>query len=179
MTYNRSALLADCLRSLVRQTYASEKTDILVVDDGSADSTRDVVEDFAHEHPNVRYFRQANRGIAAARNAGIKRAEGELICLLADDYRLPENYLDTVDRLYSRHAEVRAIRFRLVTESRSFLGRAMHLHDEVEVYNSLASNSMRWTPSPLERLRKRFRRLVVNAGGEPTANRSLRPVHSP
>jgi glycosyltransferase involved in cell wall biosynthesis len=61
--------------------------EILVVDDGSTDDTACFV---AETYPEVRVLRQENRGVSAARNAGIRAAEGELIAFLdSDDEWLP------------------------------------------------------------------------------------------
>jgi glycosyltransferase involved in cell wall biosynthesis len=73
--------IADAVRSIQRQAVAS--TEIVVVDDGSTDRTREIVERCA---PGCRYRYQANAGPAAARNAGMQIARGTLIGFLdADD----------------------------------------------------------------------------------------------
>jgi glycosyltransferase involved in cell wall biosynthesis len=81
--YNAGVFIADAIESSLAQDY--EPHDIVVIDDGSTDETADV----AARYP-VRLLRQANRGVAAARNAGIAACEGELIALLdADDRSVP------------------------------------------------------------------------------------------
>jgi glycosyltransferase involved in cell wall biosynthesis len=77
--YNAERFLADALASVQRQAGPLE---IIVLDDGSTDGTRQIAEQW----PPVRYFWQANGGIGAARNAGVARASGELLAFLdADD----------------------------------------------------------------------------------------------
>jgi glycosyltransferase involved in cell wall biosynthesis len=72
------------LDSALGQTYRS--LEVVVVDDGSSDRTRAIVEARAAADPRVRLVTQANRGVAAARNRGIAEARGELIAPLdADD----------------------------------------------------------------------------------------------
>jgi len=80
-TLNRPVLLAEALRSL----QAQELTDweALVVDDGSSDSTRALVEGFAD--PRVRYLEQEHTGRSAARNRGLAHTRGRYIALLDDD----------------------------------------------------------------------------------------------
>jgi len=83
-TFNRRALLARCLRSLVEQDYAPEKFEVIVVDDGSTDDTQQFLSDFKPEF-DLRIIAQTNRGLAAARNAGMKAARNSIVLLLDDD----------------------------------------------------------------------------------------------
>src|SRR3954468_10533282 len=87
-TYNRAAYLAEAVRSVRDQTYPAHE--IIVVDDGSTDNTAQVVEILANDGIPLRYLRQANQGVAAARNRGIQAAAGDWIALLdSDDTWLP------------------------------------------------------------------------------------------
>jgi glycosyltransferase involved in cell wall biosynthesis len=79
-TYNRADLVVRALESVVRQTLPP--LEILVVDDGSTDGT---AERIAGKFPEVEVVRQDNRGVSAARNAGIRQARGEWIALLDSD----------------------------------------------------------------------------------------------
>ena len=84
--YNCAAFIEEALQSIYRQTY--RHWEIIVVDDGSTDATSSVL---APHLKKIRYFKQENKGTAAARNAGIKRARGDLIAFLDnDDVWLPE-----------------------------------------------------------------------------------------
>jgi len=82
--YNAEAFIATTLISAAYQTY--ERLEIVVVDDGSTDRTAEVVREFAVHDPRVKLLQQANAGVAAARNHGIRMAQGSLIAPLdADD----------------------------------------------------------------------------------------------
>ena len=83
-TFNRRALLARCLRSLAEQDYAREQFEVIVVDDGSTDDTQQFLSDFKSEF-EFRIIAQPNRGLAAARNAGIRAARNSIVVLLDDD----------------------------------------------------------------------------------------------
>ena len=86
--FNVSATLAETLTSLLAQTYAS--FEIIVVDDGSTDDTPQIAARFAGDR-RVRVIRQANRGLAGARNTGIAAARGDVIGFCdADDLWRPE-----------------------------------------------------------------------------------------
>lgn len=81
-THNRPELLARAIESVRRQTH--EQLEIIVVDDGSRDDTRRVVETFADAR--IRYLRhETSRGGGAARNTGVLAATGQFIAFLDDD----------------------------------------------------------------------------------------------
>lgn len=90
LTYNRALWLEGCLCSVFAQS--RPPAEVLVVDDGSGDGTSPLLERLAREAPvPLRCLHQANRGVAAARNAGIRAARGDLLCFLdSDDRFLPE-----------------------------------------------------------------------------------------
>ena len=90
-TYNRAYIISDALDSVLKQTYRD--FEIIIVDDGSSDGTRDVVEGFRSE--KIRYLRHAlNRGCSAAYNTGISAAEGELVAFLDSDDIWKGDYLE-------------------------------------------------------------------------------------
>jgi glycosyltransferase involved in cell wall biosynthesis len=87
--YNGAKFIDDAVWSIRKQTYPA--IDIVVINDGSTDNTQDLLDEHAKLDPRVRVFSQDNRGLSAARNVGIKQAQGEYICFLdADDVMLPE-----------------------------------------------------------------------------------------
>jgi glycosyltransferase involved in cell wall biosynthesis len=84
-TYNRAYILGQAIESVLQQTY--RPVEVVVIDDGSTDDTRSIVETFV---PHVRYFYQPNAGVSSARNHGLRVARGEFVALLdSDDRWLP------------------------------------------------------------------------------------------
>jgi glycosyltransferase involved in cell wall biosynthesis len=84
-TYNYGSFIGEALKSVFEQTF--QDFEIIVVDDGSTDKTRELVGSFGEK---VRYFYQAQQGPARARNKGITESRGEFIAFLdADDVWLP------------------------------------------------------------------------------------------
>lgn len=84
-TYNRSSDCKTAVESVLSQTYGD--VEVLVVDDGSIDDTGEVISGLDER---VRYIRQANAGVSAARNTGLDAASGEYIAFLdSDDAWLP------------------------------------------------------------------------------------------
>lgn len=85
-TYNRAHLLENAYKSLINQT--SNKFEWLIIDDGSNDNTKEIVNSFIKEKKiNIRYIYKENGGKHTALNLGTKEAKGELILILdSDDY---------------------------------------------------------------------------------------------
>lgn len=85
-TYNAAKYLQQAINSALAQTYS--KREIIIVDDGSTDSTSQILAEYGSA---IRVVHQANQGSAAACNAGVAVAQGEYIAFLdADDVWLPE-----------------------------------------------------------------------------------------
>lgn len=86
-TYNGARTLNACLNSLMRLNY--QDCEVILVDDGSTDATPEIAKKF----PEIRYIRQDNLGLSAARNAGIAAATGEIVAFTDDDCRADEDWL--------------------------------------------------------------------------------------
>jgi glycosyltransferase involved in cell wall biosynthesis len=94
--YNAARFLPQAIDSVVSQTFSDWR--ILLVDDGSTDKTAEVVAPYVTRlGPKLKYIRQANAGLPAARNAAIRNSSAELLALLdADDVWLPERLAESV-----------------------------------------------------------------------------------
>lgn len=85
--YNMGKYIARCLETLVHQDINPEQYEILVVDDGSLDESAAIVKNYQKQYNQVKYIYQTNKGQAAARNVGIRIAQGKYICFVdADDF---------------------------------------------------------------------------------------------
>lgn len=97
-TYNYAHLLPDALRALATQTVPD--FELLIVDDGSTDKTKGVVEEFRPRFRDFRYLKKPNGGPADARNFGLQKAQGSHIAILdADDVWSP-HYLEAVQNRF-------------------------------------------------------------------------------
>jgi glycosyltransferase involved in cell wall biosynthesis len=99
LAHNYGRFLADAIDSLLDQDYSGE-LDLIVVDDGSTDNTREVAAGYADR---LRYIHQENQGVAGAANTGLAAATGELIAFhSADDVALPGKLHRQAEILTSR-----------------------------------------------------------------------------
>jgi glycosyltransferase involved in cell wall biosynthesis len=102
-TYNRAEVLPSAIESLLTQTY--KDFEIIIVDDGSTDNTRKVLESYLAK-PNIRYVYQENQKQAAARNNGICHSRSEYLAFLdSDDLWYPEK-LDLQVKALDEHPDV-------------------------------------------------------------------------
>lgn len=82
--YNAAPYLERCVDSLLRQTYRN--TEILLLDDGSADGSGQICDRYARCHENVKVFHMPNAGVSAARNRGLQECGGKYLTFVdADD----------------------------------------------------------------------------------------------
>jgi enterobacterial common antigen flippase len=92
-TFNRAAFIGEAVESVLRQTYRD--FELIVVDDGSTDHTREALAPYASR---LRYLHQENQGVSSARNSGIHAATGRWIAFLDSDDRWAEGYLEAQAR---------------------------------------------------------------------------------
>ncbi len=99
-TYNRASFLERAIESVLSQNYMS--IEILVVDDGSTDNTKERLEALYSGNPQVRYLRHSvNKGAQAARNTGIYASKGSLIAFLDSDNEWLPGKMERQVRLFS------------------------------------------------------------------------------
>ncbi|MDB9519184.1 glycosyltransferase [Roseofilum reptotaenium CS-1145] len=95
-TYNRLPILQKCLRALEKQQLSDpyiEGYEVVVVDDGSTDGTLAWLAAERAQLPHVQWFEQEHQGPAAARNLGVKEAQGDTIIFIDSDLVVTETFL--------------------------------------------------------------------------------------
>lgn len=99
--YNQARYVSQSLQSVLNQTYPN--FELIVVDDGSTDETPQIIARV--QDPRVRVIRQANAGLSAARNTGLRESSAPLVTFLdADDYFLPDK-LEVLLRFLEEHPD--------------------------------------------------------------------------
>ena len=108
--YNVERYLDQCVESLIGQTY--ERLEIILVDDGSTDSSGEQCNAWANRDNRIRAVRQCNAGLAAARNTGLDLAKGEYIGFVdSDDYVLPDMFGTLLHNLQESDADLSIISY--------------------------------------------------------------------
>lgn len=97
-TYNRAAFLAETIDSVLQQRF--QDYELIVVDDGSTDQTRTLVESYG---PRIRYLYHENRGPSAARNLGVRHARAPWIAFQDSDDLTEPNHLETLYAYANEH----------------------------------------------------------------------------
>jgi GT2 family glycosyltransferase len=131
--YNEAQTLGDCLASLVRQTGNGQDAEIIVVDDGSTDTTPELVRRFSE----VRLIQQAQQGPAAARNRGAREARGEIILFTDGDCIPLDNWLEEMLAPFRQSPDLIGVKGAYVTPQRSLTARFVQIEYE-DKYDRLA-----------------------------------------
>lgn len=81
--YNTERFLVECLESILNQTW--KNIEVILIDDGSTDSSGQICEQFAMQDERVQVIHQENQGVSHARNIGLKKASGDLVSFIDSD----------------------------------------------------------------------------------------------
>jgi glycosyltransferase involved in cell wall biosynthesis len=103
-TYNRAALLANCLESLLKQQPPPDAGEIIVVDNNSTDNTKELVSQYKSKIPHLKYVFEKNQGLSYARNRGCAEAGAIYLCYLDDDAAAPPEYLSNIARIINEYS---------------------------------------------------------------------------
>ncbi len=102
--YNAEEFIGNCIESLLRQNIPEHDYEIIIMDDGSSDSSIAIVNDFTLKHQNIKLYAESNVGAYSTRNKLLKLAKGDYIYNLdADDY-LVDNCLGSLIKIAEDHS---------------------------------------------------------------------------
>ncbi len=119
-TFNRREKLVSCLKRLEEQTIPHSQFEVIVVDDGSTDGTRDFLTAYKEKTPlTFKFFVQENKGAGAARNRGVSHARTPVILFIGDDIFASPDLLKHHVESHKAHPEINAGCLGFVTWDRS------------------------------------------------------------
>lgn len=102
-TYNREAFLPAAIESVLAQSY--KEFELIIVDDGSTDNSRELINAYADKDPRVKYLYQENQRQSVARNYALSIAKGDFICFLDSDNYWPHDKLEKSLKAFEQHPE--------------------------------------------------------------------------
>ncbi|WP_186667714.1 glycosyltransferase family 2 protein [Sporosarcina sp. BP05] len=112
--YNGEDDISISLESLLSQTYPD--FEVIIIDDGSTDNTFKIIEDYIKKDKRFKYVHQENKGVAMARNKGLKISRGENICFLDSDDFYEKSFLEKMyNTIVNTNTDVCYCGFTIVT----------------------------------------------------------------
>lgn len=111
--YNVEEYLGDCLSSIISQDVQSSEYEVLLVDDGSTDSSGKICDEFSRKYDNIKVFHRSNHGLASSRNFGIEKSRGEFLAFVDSDDMICDDFLSKcLGSLQSNDADIVMFNFR-------------------------------------------------------------------
>lgn len=99
--YNIENYLEECVRGILKQSFSD--FELILVDDGSSDGTVTLCDSYSAQNEAVRVIHQTNKGLSAARNAGMRQARGDYVVFVdGDDYIMPDSLKKFSEKLVGR-----------------------------------------------------------------------------
>jgi glycosyltransferase involved in cell wall biosynthesis len=138
-TYNRAEQLMVTLRSVAAQCATPSLWECIVVDNNSKDDTHQRVTAFQEQHPNlnIHYYFEAEQGLSAARNAGIRRAEGDILAFIDDDERIVPDFIAAYIELFDTQADAMSAGGKIIAEYPTGRPRWMSRYVEQPIANPM------------------------------------------
>jgi glycosyltransferase involved in cell wall biosynthesis len=145
--FNRDALITQTLKSVMKQSY--RPIEVIIVNDGSTDNTEDVVCQWKSENENsilkIKYVKQNNKGACAARNTGLKMAEGNYIQFLdSDDFLKEDKILKQMEILKNEKADIVVCDY-----ERHYSDGSIKTYSNFNPYNIVRDGGSVWISTPL------------------------------
>lgn len=102
--YNGGKYLERCLVSVLKQDLSSDEYEVIVVDDGSSDGTKEILRVYSHRFPNLNVITKLHSGVGEARNCGCQKAIGKYFLFVDADDRIKANTLQQIYKVLEEEA---------------------------------------------------------------------------
>ena len=100
-TRNRAVLLYRALASLINQTLSHDDFEVLIIDNGSVDNTKQIINSFSDKIKNLKYFYETKPGLHQGRHRGLKEAESDIIVYCDDDIEAFPTWLEAIKKSFN------------------------------------------------------------------------------
>lgn len=138
-TYNRAEQLMITLQSVAEQSKNPALWECVVVDNNSSDNTKQRIDEFITKHPklNIVYLFESKQGLSHARNAGIEKAQGNIIAFIDDDERIVPDFISAYIHLFDTYPTAMAAGGKIIAEYPAGRPRWMSHYTERPIANPM------------------------------------------
>lgn len=161
--FNAEKYISQCLESLLNSTY--KNLEIILIDDGSTDSSLKIISDFKSGDSRIKVIRQKNQGAGAARNVGIENSKGDYILFVdADDILFPRAISSCVSILREKDSEILMFNYLTINQDYKYCFRKdtkvsnqydLTIWDYNKFWENYFSNNLVWCVAPWGKFYKR------------------------
>lgn len=131
--YNVEKYINQCLDSILKQTYSN--LEILLTDDGSTDNSGNICDEYSRKDNRIKIFHQQNKGVSAARNNGIRHANGDFISFIdPDDFIDKDFYEYLLNQIHKSDSDIVFCSFRKVNEQEIPFSKKEEEQDSIATY---------------------------------------------
>lgn len=153
--YNVEPYLHECLDSVISQTY--ENLEIILVNDGSTDSSGSICEEFALRDDRITVIHKQNGGLSDARNVGLDKMRGDCLCFVdSDDVIAPTYVAELLHGLQYYEVDLSACAFGLIKDGKlivgAYSGEVAHIRNVEELLEDVLRGSFKLANSACNRL---------------------------
>ncbi|MDR1553657.1 MAG: glycosyltransferase [Prevotellaceae bacterium] len=105
--YNMQNYIAETLDSVLASSY--HNYEIIIIDDGSTDNSSEIIKSYVAKSDKIKFFKQTNKGVSAARNHAIKRSAGEYILPVDADDLISSNYIKEAVNVLKNNPQIKVV----------------------------------------------------------------------
>lgn len=107
--YNVEEYIEEAIESLVHQSFNFEDVQLIIVNDGSTDGSKDICLRYADMYPNIEYYEKENGGLSSARNYGLDYVKGKYVNFMDPDDTISEFSLERVNEFFADNADINLV----------------------------------------------------------------------